>query len=262
MPVYNSSKFLNEAIQSILNQSYQNFEFIIVNNCSTDNSIDIINKYAIIDTRIKVLNENKKGISNALNTAISNSSGDYLFRMDSDDISKSNRIKDTLSYMIEHDLDICGSYIQKFNKNKIKLIKYPVLHNSIYLTIDFCSPFAHPSVCFNQRVIKYIIYDESLAEDWILWKKIKNIQNIKFGNIPKSLLYYRTGTNSLVYQNKSNFHNVYNEKIIKSNLMLVKNFQISLEDKFFIISNYIGNFQMSKFRKARFYIYYFSNSIL
>ena len=259
MPVYNSSKYLDEAIQSILNQSYKNFEFIIVNNNSTDNSLDIINKYLKTDSRIKIYTENKKGISNALNTAINHTSGDYIFRMDSDDIAKDYRIEETLAYMFENDLDICGSYIEKFNKTKIKLIKYPTPHISISLSIDFCTPFAHPTVCFNKRILKHIIYEDTLAEDWNLWRKLKIINEIKFGNVPKSLLYYRTDTNSLVYQNKLNFYNVYNKKQINSNLLLIKSFPIPVKDKYFIISNYIGNFPISKYKKIKFYFYFFKN---
>ena len=257
MPVYNSAKYLEEAIQSILNQSYKNFEFIIVNNGSTDNSLDIIKKYANIDTRIKFYTENIKGISIALNTAIKHSSGDFIFRMDSDDISINNRIFETLKYMISNDLDICGSFIKKFKKNNFKLIKYPINHNAIILAIEYCSPIAHPTVCFNKRILNQIIYENCIAEDWILWKKLRNNKMIKFGNVPQCLLYYRTGINSLTYQNVSETQFKYNKAEIRKNFITIKYYDITFNEKFFIIKNYIGSFSISKFTKAKLFFYYF-----
>ena len=92
MPVYNTAKYLNEAIDSILNQTYKDFEFIIIDDCSTDGSLDIIKTYS--DDRIILIeNETNKGYVYGLNYALSFAKGKYIARMDSDDISLPNRFK-------------------------------------------------------------------------------------------------------------------------------------------------------------------------
>ena len=96
MSVYNAELFLNEAIQSILDQTYQNFEFIIVNDGSTDNSLKIITSFN--DNRIIVIDQENQGLSKSLNTGVSISNGKYIARMDADDISLPNRFELQLDF--------------------------------------------------------------------------------------------------------------------------------------------------------------------
>ena len=98
MPVYNCEKFLKKAIDSILNQTFDNFEYIIINDGSTDNTLNIIKSYK--DKRIKIINNSKNlGISRSLNKGIRQAKGEYIARHDSDDISDLNRFKLQLEYL-------------------------------------------------------------------------------------------------------------------------------------------------------------------
>ncbi|MEJ2498929.1 MAG: glycosyltransferase family 2 protein [Sulfurovaceae bacterium] len=87
LPVYNGALYLDEAIKSILSQTYSNFEFIIINDGSTDNSLEIINRYTPIDDRMKVISRENRGLITSLNEGIEKSEGTYIARIDQDDVS-------------------------------------------------------------------------------------------------------------------------------------------------------------------------------
>lgn len=123
MSVYNAEKYLDEALQSILNQ---NFEFIIINDGSTDKSLEIIEKYKYQDTRIVLISRENRGLIASLNEGIELAKGKYIARMDADDISLPNRFEEQLKIM-ENDKEIvvCGSWINVFGENrKDKVSKY------------------------------------------------------------------------------------------------------------------------------------------
>ena len=105
MPVYNNEKYLDDSIRSILNQTYNNFEFIIINDGSTDGSFTIINSYLRKDDRIILINKENTGISQSLNEGIKISKGKYIARMDGDDISAPNRLFEQLNLM-DHNSEI------------------------------------------------------------------------------------------------------------------------------------------------------------
>ena len=109
MSVFNGSKFLADAIQSILNQTFKEFELIIVDDGSTDNSLNIIRSFESADSRIKVISKLNEGLAKSLNAAISASQGDFIARMDADDISYKNRLEKQYEYMQKNkSIDLCG----------------------------------------------------------------------------------------------------------------------------------------------------------
>ena len=111
MPVYNVEKFIAEAIESILDQTYTNFELIIVDDCSTDRTVSIINEYRKKDNRIVFLrNEKNLKICKTLNKAWKQAKGQYILRMDGDDISDVSRIEKMLNYIKSNNVDLIGSY--------------------------------------------------------------------------------------------------------------------------------------------------------
>ena len=110
MPVYNSEKFVSEAIESVLNQSYKNWELLIVNDGSTDQSPKIINDYAEKDSRIKVFHRNNQGVSMARNFALDRICGEYVTFIDSDDVYLINRLERLLQVFAQYkDCDIVFS---------------------------------------------------------------------------------------------------------------------------------------------------------
>ena len=249
MPVYNGSIYLEEAIISILNQTHRNFEFIIVDNQSTDQSYNLVLKYAQKDTRIKIFQETKKGVAYALNNALITATGDFIFRMDCDDLSTLDRFENTIKYMINNDLDVCGSFINKFGKTNSQ-IYYPIDDLAIRFAMNYCSPFAHPSICFNSRIKEHIIYEDKIAEDLILWRKLALIDNIHFGNIPLSLLKYRTHNSQVTNSNSYTILTEIDSIIIESNIDKIAKHNISLKDKIFIIRNYLGKIHINIIKKV------------
>lgn len=207
MPVYNAEIFIKHSLESILSQSYKNFELIIINDNSSDNSVNIIKKYD--DDRIIILNNSENiGISKSLNIGILKAKGDYISRMDADDIIYKNKIKEQIRYIIKKDLDFCGTWIRFFG-NENKTIKYPSLNQDIRFFMYFGSPFAHPSVIFRKSLVKYNVYKNCFAEDFDLWVRIAADKKVKFGNLPKVLLKYRTHKNQISFNKK----NIINDSI-------------------------------------------------
>jgi len=196
MPVYNTEKFLDESIASILNQSYKDFEFLIINDGSTDRSDEIIRSYN--DPRIKYIKNDKNlGYIKSLNKGLALINSKYIVRMDSDDISTNDRIQRQLEFMEQNDqIVVCGSSIIKFRHDastasrETKVITDPKV-------LEFCSIFYnciyHPSVIIRNEIMKKhnIIYQEEYyyAEDKAVWLDLK--EHGQLGNIKEPLLYYR-----------------------------------------------------------------------
>jgi glycosyltransferase involved in cell wall biosynthesis len=194
LPVYGDCEYLKESINSILIQSIQNFEIIlIIDNIIVDENFIIKNN--LKDSRIKIIKGSSNGLSSALNTGLKFCSGKYIARMDSDDISHQNRFEKQIEFLEKNDLDACGSFIKYFGSvNYTKL--YPVeFENIIYLS-QFGTQLAHPSVLFKSSFFSSINYNENLkyAEDYMLWFNAFKLGK-KISNIPEILLSYRTHIN-------------------------------------------------------------------
>ncbi len=201
MSVYNSEKYLEESIESILNQTYTNFEFIIVNDGSTDNSLKIIQEYMAKDERIVLISRENKGLPYSLNEGIKKARGKYIARMDADDISLSTRFEEQLRFMEENeDVGVCGTWAEVFGENrKSKLLKHPLVHDELKVRLLFSVCFAHPTVMMRKEVLvkhklKYNL-DYINAQDYELWSKISDVT--KIANIPKVILRYRVSKNSI-----------------------------------------------------------------
>lgn len=195
LPVYNGEKYLQEAIESILTQTYTNFEFIIINDGSTDNSLEIIEKYKSKDNRVIVISRENKGLIVTLNEGIGVAKGKYIARMDQDDISLPERFEVQVKFMEENlDIGICGSWIKSFGEN-IKAYKWKLSSSNKRLKTEllFSSCFAHPSVMIKKEIlIKNNLYYDNFfvnAEDFKLWSELSYVTN--FSNIDKVLLKYR-----------------------------------------------------------------------
>jgi len=191
MSVYNAEKYIEETIESILVQTYENFELIIINDGSTDGSLEIINKYKKIDKRIILINRENKGLVTSLNECIEKANGEYIVRMDADDICLPSRFEEQLKFMQENQLSLCGTWVETFDeKNSINIWTYPEGHTDILFRSFFMSSFAHPSVMIKKNVFDTLKYENKVAEDYKLWCDIL-ANGYKTGNIQKVLLKYR-----------------------------------------------------------------------
>jgi glycosyltransferase involved in cell wall biosynthesis len=209
MSIYNAEKYLAEAIDSILNQTYFNFEFIIINDGSTDKSLKIIEKYQEKDKRIVLINRVNKGLIYSLNEGIKLAKGDYIARMDGDDISLPTRFEEQISFLDKNsDIGVCGSWIEIFAKNKKSNIKKFAKNNQeLKAQLLFSSPVAHPSAMIRKSILDKhsISYKKKYknAEDYKFWLDLSKVT--KLANIQKVLLRYRYLETSItrVSNNKS-----------------------------------------------------------
>lgn len=199
MSVYNGLPFLEESIISILNQTYGNFEFIIIDDASTDLSREIIKKYAILDNRIiPVYNHTNLGkIALGFNMAngVSLAKGKYIARMDSDDIALPKRFEQQKNFLDTHqEVDILGTWAIDINeKSEIgKVRSYPTDNDDIYKLLWTC-PIIHPTVMFRKESILRVgnySTKSGRRDDYELWFRSAK-KGLKFANLPQPLLQYR-----------------------------------------------------------------------
>jgi len=191
MPVYNGEKHLKEAIESILNQTFKDFEFLIINDGSTDRSVEIIESYSDPCIRL-VHNEQNLGLITTLNRGFDLCKGEYIARMDADDISLSIRLEKQVKFLDSNpDISICSSLIKTFGDINPSVFRYPEDHESIRSTLLFKNSIAHPAVMMRNSAIKGLYFDSSFkhAEDYELWARASKY--LKFYNLQEVLLLYR-----------------------------------------------------------------------
>jgi len=227
LPVYNGGEYLKDAMESILNQSYKNFEFIIINDGSSDDSINVIRQYEILDNRIKVIDRENRGLIATLNEGIKNSKGIFIARMDQDDISLPHRLELQYNYMLENSLDICGGdfYTIDTNNNILKKNITPKTQAEIIVTMASNVPFAHPSVMIKKKFLEnnkleYGLNGYRNGEDLDLWILMYN-NGAKFGNTHNTILKYRVLATSLSRKNHKRIKKESNTQFnnfIKTNL--------------------------------------------
>lgn len=193
MPVYNGGKYLEEAIESILSQTYTNLELIICNDASTDDSKDIILKFD--DARICYIeNETNQGIVVTRNRLFSVARGKYFSIMDCDDVALPEKIKLQIDFMEYHpECGICGTWAQKINdKNEVTgYIQMPLKDVYIRINLLFQSSFVQSSVVISRETLEDLSYDSGfpVAEDYDLWERISH--RTRMCNLPEFLLLYR-----------------------------------------------------------------------
>jgi glycosyltransferase involved in cell wall biosynthesis len=195
MSVYNGVTFLKDSIESILSQSFTEFEFIIFDDNSHDGSQQILQEYAKNDSRIKVItNKSNKGLGANLQKGVKLASGKYIARMDDDDIAAIDRLQIQYEYALANpQIDIIGSIAIDIdeNNNEVGIRRVPLYHNDIVNYIWTC-PIIHPTVLFKKEaILKAGSYgNERRRQDYALWFRCAN-HGLKFANIDKPLLRYR-----------------------------------------------------------------------
>ncbi len=195
MSALNASRFIREAIDSILQQSYKDFEFIIINDGSTDSTEEIIKSYT--ESRIVYIkNEVNLGLAKSFNIGIRAAKGQYIARMDADDISLPHRFETQLELLEAHqDIGIIGSSILVINENghKLRTNTRPLTHEGIKWASLFSTPMYHPTIMGRAEIFKNNPYNEDLknSEDYELWSRLLFQSPIRFANIDEPMLLYR-----------------------------------------------------------------------
>ena len=212
MTTYNSQEYISEAIESILNQTFKDFEFIIINDGSTDKTAEIIKSYE--DKRIKFIdNEKNQGLVTVLNQGLELCKGEYIARMDSDDISLPERFAKQVEYLDAHkEVGILGTSFYQFGKN-VKEKIFIKKTNVTYLDAALDCPVAHPSIMMRKSVLdKYNLRyrpEYKHAEDYDLWARA--IKYTKIENLPDVLLKYRYHATNISVVHNSEQNNIANQ---------------------------------------------------
>jgi glycosyltransferase involved in cell wall biosynthesis len=204
MPVYNAAPFLIDSITSILNQSYTNFIFIIINDGSTDDSEKIILSFD--DKRIHYLkNDSNQGLIYTLNRGINIIESEYIARMDADDIALPSRLEKQIAFMnTDSDIGVCGAQIAYFGKDT-SISNFPLEHNELKAKLVFAPGINHPTAFIRTSVIKKnkLQFDAKylVIEDYEFWIRFSKFG--KMANLPEVLLKYRWEGQNITAKNWS-----------------------------------------------------------
>ena len=228
MPVYNAGRFIAEAIDSILNQSFKPFEFIIIDDGSTDNSVAIIESYK--DPRIKLFrNERNMGISPTLNKGIALASCELIARMDADDISHPQRLQKQFGYMKRNpDCALLSTWARVISEDNkfIRLERYR--SNFYYYNLTFECWMYHPTIMFRKSAVEEVgMYSMPYSEDYDLFWKVST--RFRIGNLGEALVDYRISSTSLNTVLRKSEYEIANEQNVLRNIRyyMGEDFQIS-----------------------------------
>ena len=194
MPVYNGEAYLQEAIDSILKQEFTDFEFVIINDGSTDHTAEIIQSYD--DPRIRYFeNEQNIGLVGSLNSGLKLVQSPYIARMDADDISMPKRFANQVDFLDAHPkVGVLGSAVKVIDGdgNSSNIRRFPENHELITWSMFFDDPIAHPTVMMRRELLKRVRgyrADMLQAGDYDLWRRLSKVT--RFSNLPNVLLFLR-----------------------------------------------------------------------
>ena len=240
-PVYNCEEFLEECIQSVLNQTLKDWELILVDDCSTDSSSIIINKYVALDSRIKLYSLNKNvGAGIARNKGIEISRERFIAFLDSDDYWHRSKLKLQIEYMIQENIDF--SYTNFFELDKedkvSKIILTPKSVNSFSLLFNnYIKTLT--AIYDTKRIGKIYMPNYRKRQDWGLWFNLLNKTN-KAYRFTEPLAYYRTSNTSLsknklkLVKENFNFYRFFLQKnLLESFIMIILFFVVHFTFKMF-----------------------------
>lgn len=203
MSVYNSEEYLREAIDSILSQTFTDFEFLIINDGSKDDSLKIIKSYK--DKRIRLVSRENKGLVASLNEGIQLARGEYLARQDSDDVSLPSRLAKEVSFLENNpDIALVGSNytVTDIRGKKLSTTNIFLNHDDLKMTLVTCNQYGHGTIMLRKSVLDKVgLYDSSVGrvEDYDLWQRISRIA--KVANLEDSLYLYRKNDQGISYSN-------------------------------------------------------------
>jgi glycosyltransferase involved in cell wall biosynthesis len=228
MPVYNAERFLREAVDSILNQTLNNFEFLIIDDGSSDSSLEIIRSYS--DPRIRLIqNEKNIGISTTLNKGINLASADFIARMDADDISYPERLQKQYDYLKTHpDCALLSTQARIITEDGQEKYIDDTDGNYYYYILTFSSPIFHSSVMYRKDAVLDVgMYSAPYSEDFELFWQLT--RKYKLYNLPEVLLDYRNHSASLHLVNKKTEYSdaAYNQALRNLRFYAGDNYMIS-----------------------------------
>lgn len=243
LPAYNAEQFLYESIQSILTQSLSDFELIVINDGSKDNTEKVVNGFN--DPRIRYFSQDNKGMAATLNKAIELSVGEFVARMDADDIAFAQRFEKQISFLRANpEFAAVGTRAAIFSRSINEVTGYhnhSCDHGTLCVDLLFDNPFVHSSMMIRRKVfLEHQAYDlskHSLIQDFELWSRFS--QTMKLANIPEVLMYYRE-VNSGISQTTKNYREVVIEQAIVNVNSVLHDKDPAINS---LLSLYHGNYQ-------------------
>ena len=229
MPIYNCEAYIKESLESILNQTMTDFEFLIIDDASTDKTLDFIRSYN--DPRIHLIEKRvNTGYTNSLNLGFKLAKGKYVARMDGDDISLPERFAKQVAFLEENsEVVVCGSYCYRMGEDRI--INTPEKHETIKLTLLRENALVHPSVMMRKNALEKlsIVYDvaKEPAEDYDLWVRLLPIGRLH--NLQEVLLNYRVHNTQV--SKKRNEQQINSATSSKLELLNYLNLEIDLQEQ-------------------------------
>lgn len=229
MPVYNAENYIRETIESIINQSYKDFELLILNDNSSDNSLGIIKQFQEKDSRIIVINKEKNvGPANLRNEGFRLSKGKFIALMDADDIALPTRFEKQVAVLEKNpEIGVCGTWFTFFGAKKNKIIRHSENHDAIKISFLHSCGIGNPTVMLRNEMLFGLEFNNDFVpvEDYDLWSRL--LEKTKFYNIPESLLNYRQHENNI---SKTKIENV-NRSIKSVKINLLKQFGVEKTDR-------------------------------
>lgn len=204
MAVYNGLPYLNKAVESILNQTFSDFEFIIVNDASTDETLSVLQTYA--DPRIRIIDLPKnEGQTRSLNHGLQAAKGEYIARQDADDLSKPERLAEQVKFLDSHPdhLLLSTSVDMIDDNNRVKYVDVRPTQDAEIRTYieEFGNPFCHGAAMFRRSVLEKVgLYREGFrtSQDYDYW--LRMAEHGKVANLAPALYQYRTHSGQMSYQ--------------------------------------------------------------
>ncbi len=257
MPVYNAEQFLESAVKSILSQTFANFEFLICDDCSSDDSGRILQVFANQDQRVKLCRNNKNiGVVATLNRLLTLASSPYIARMDADDIALPDRLEKQYRFMQTNPhIDIIGGQLEIINETNdtIGYRRYATDSVTIKKNALCANPLAHPTVFMKKKLFDTLdgYRDIPGCEDYDLWlRAIKN--GAKLANHPDVLLRYRISSGQIKQRNMKT--SLYSTISLQQKYLFLREF-FSLKALFFNLTELVllifpNSFLLQLFMKA------------
>lgn len=229
-PVYNGERFIEQCIDSVLNQKYTNWELLVMDDCSQDSTVDLVDVYCSKDERIKIIKNNKnKGVAYSRNQGIASARGEYIAFLDSDDLWKEEKLEKQINFMIENNYEFTFSNYDVIDEES----KYLRTVNCKFEKVNYSSMLKKNYIgCLTAIVRTDILKNYSVPiirhEDYALWLDILE-RDVEYAiNIRENLAYYRISKNSLSANKLKSamwtwniYRNYKNISLIKSNLYFV-----------------------------------------
>lgn len=191
LPVFNGGAYVEAAVQSILGQTFRDLECIIIDDGSTDQTQAVLQQFRN-DHRVVLVSRENRGLVETLNEGIRMARGQWIARMDADDIALPHRLARQLEWIEGTDVGICGSWARLFGTRDKRVLQHPQSDQAIKMGLMFGTMFAHPTVLIKTTLARQLLYDPQWekCEDYDLWARAAQL-DCRMANVPEVLLLYR-----------------------------------------------------------------------